>query len=322
MTIATKKIADSVILATLLVLLALPSCSWAQNTTEKAPETRTEALPMTEELPMSSEATDMADEALVAESEKQADKRRETILAEATEALKQTEQALKALEEERIEDALSALAVTTGKLELIVAREPDLALAPTDVSVTYRDILASNDDIERVIDSAEAALDDGRVQDARRLLNGMGSEIVTTVTELPLVTYAAAIKKIAPLIDAGEIKQAKQDLETVLQTVVLTDYVTPLPYVRAEQLLKRAEELAEMSDRSEKQNDELASQLAEVRKNLELGELLGYGNTDSYESLHDELDQIEEKTSDGKQGKGIFDKLRSTMSELWTSVTS
>ena len=221
-------------------------------------------------------------------------------MAEATEALKQTEQALKALEEERIENALSALAVTTGKLELIVAREPDLALAPTDVSVTYHDILASNDDIERLIDSAEDALDDGRVQDARRLLNDMGSEIVTTVTELPLETYAAAIKKIAPMIDVGEIKQAKQDLETVLQTVVLTDYVTPLPYVRAEQWLKSAEELAEMSERSEKQNEELASLLVEVRKNMELGELLGYGNSDSYASLHDELDQIEEKTSEGK----------------------
>ncbi len=212
--------------------------------------------------------------------------------------------------------------IATGKLDLLIAREPDLALTPTDVAVTYRDIVASKDDIKTVIYAAEDALDDGRVQDARQLLTGMGSEIVTTVTELPLVAYTAAIKEIAPLIDAGEFEQAKLELEAVLKTVVLTDYVTPLPYLRAEELLKQAEELAEVSDRSEEQNEELAGKLAEVRKNLELGEILGYGSSDSYESLRTDLDQIEEKTSDGKHGKGIFDKMRDTMSELWTSVTS
>lgn len=188
------------------------------------------------------------------------------------------------LEEKRTDDALEALSIATGKLDLLIAREPDLALAPTDVAVTYRDIVASNDDIKTVIDAAEDALDDGRVQDARQLLTGMGSEIVITVTELPLVAYTAAIKEIAPLIDAGEFDQTKLELEAILKTVVLTDYVTPLPYLRAEELLKQAEELAELSGRSEEQN--------------------------------------EEKTSDGKHGKGIFDKMRDTMSELWTSVTS
>ena len=316
MTILTRNFAHSMTLAVIIALLTLPSCSWAEKATELTPKTKAE------ELSISSEASNEVDEALVEESEKNADKRRESILAEATQALEQTEQALKALEEKRTDDALEALAIATGKLDLLIAREPDLALAPTDVSVTYRDIVASNDDIETMIEAAEDALDDGRVQDARQLLTGMGSEIVTTVTELPLVAYTAAIKEIAPLIDAGEFDQAKLDLESVLKTVVLTDYVTPLPYLRAEELLKQAEELTELSDRSEEQNDELTGLLAEVRKNLELGEMLGYGSGNNYESLRTELDQIEEKTSDGKHGKGIFDKMSDTMSELWTSITS
>ena len=316
MSIPIPKISHSLMLATVLALLALPSCSWAEKANEPAP------VKTSEELPMGSEATNEADEALVAESENDADKRRESILTEATEALKQTKEALNALEEKRTEDALEALAVTTGKLELIVAREPDLALAPTDVAVTYREILASNDSVEKVIESALHALDDGRVQDARYLLDDMGSEIVTTVTELPLVTYAAAIKEIAPLIDAGEIERAKQELEAVLQTVVLTDYVTPLPYLRAEQLLDSAQVLAKNSDRSEEQNEELSSQLAQVRENLKLGEILGYGRRDNYAPLYTELDQIEEKTRDGKHGKGVFDIVRSTMSNWWDLIAS
>ena len=316
MTILTRNFSHSITLAVVIALLTLPSCSWAENATELTPETKTV------ELSISSEASNEVDEALVAESEKDADNRREAILAEATQALEQTEQALKALEEKRTDDALEALATATGKLDLLIAREPDLALAPTDVSVTYRDILASNDDIETMIEAAEDALDDGRVQDARQLLTGMGSEIVTTVTELPLVAYTATIKEIAPLIDAEEFETAKLELESVLKTVVLTDYVTPLPYLRAEELLTQAEELAELSDRTKEKNQELNGLLAEVRKNLELGEMLGYGNGESYQSLRLELDQIEEKTSDGKHGKGIFDKMNDKMSELWTSITS
>ena len=86
MTTAINHIADSVILATLLALFALPSCSWAQNANQQALEANTDTLSMTKEPTISADATDMADNALMAESKKQAEQRREIIFAEATEA--------------------------------------------------------------------------------------------------------------------------------------------------------------------------------------------------------------------------------------------
>ncbi|MGL1204106.1 YfdX family protein, partial [Vibrio parahaemolyticus] len=46
-------------------------------------------------------------------------------------AVSETGNALKALDEGKKDDALADLEKTTGKLELILARDPQLTLAPT-----------------------------------------------------------------------------------------------------------------------------------------------------------------------------------------------
>lgn len=261
--------------------------------------------------------SDVQDEAQALTSD-----RRERILQEAIDALSGTKDALKALEEERIDDALDALATTTGRLELIIARDPELMLAPTDVAVVERDILGSQDAIRRAIQRAEEAIEDGQVQEARRILDGLGSEIVLSVTSLPLATYPDAIKAIAPLIDDGKIEEAKQGLQAALNTLVVTDHVLPLPVLRAGALLDRAEELAEQEDRSDEENEELANSLSAARNQLEMAELLGYGETTDYEELYAQIDRIEERTEGGRSGTGFFTNIRRSMSDLWDSIAS
>ena len=267
------------------------------------------------------EATESVQADVQTETDKATAERRQKIIQEAIDALAQTNEALTALEEERIDDALDALAVTTGKLELIVARDPELALAPTDVSVIQHDLYATTEAVEKAIDEAENALKDGDVQEARRLLDILGSEMVIRVTNLPLATYPDAIKAIAPLIDDGEVEEAKRSLLAALNTLVVTEHVVPLPVLRSEALLERAEELAEKSDRSEAENEELTNKLAAARNQLEMAQLLGYGEQDDYESLYTQLDDIEKKTEDGKSGKGFFDKMKDSMANLWSSIT-
>ena len=81
-----------------------------------------------------------ADEKQKVEETKQdqtAEKRKE-MMEEARSAIRETENALKALDEKKNKDALAALERTAGKLTIILAREPELALAPSDVNeVTY-----------------------------------------------------------------------------------------------------------------------------------------------------------------------------------------
>lgn len=264
------------------------------------------------------EATESVESEVRSETDKATAERRQKILQEAVDALAKTKEALTALEEERIDDALDALAVTTGKLELIVARDPELALAPTDVAIITHDMYGTPEAIKTAIKGAEKALDDGQVQRARRILDGLGSEMIISVSNLPLATYPKAIKAITPLIDDGKIDEAKNSLQAALNTLVVTDHVVPLPALRAEALLERTEELAEKSDRSDEENEELSNMLAAARDQVKMAELLGYGEKTDYKRLYAQLDDIDKKTRDGKSGKGIFDKLKNSMANLWS----
>lgn len=244
--------------------------------------------------------------------------KRKKLLADATTTLKETEKALEALDAGKTEEALEALALVTGKLELIVARDPKLALAPVDVDVTMYDLLASPDTIKVVIEEAEDFIKDGKIQQARPLVANLASEMVVRTTNIPLATYPVAIKAITPLIDAGKLDEAKAELQAALNTlVVTTDDVIPLPKLRAEHVLKNAEKLAENKERADKDNETLAGLLKEARNQLKIAQLLGYGDKKTYKPLYEQLDLIEEKTADGKGGKGWFDNIKKQLSEIF-----
>ena len=256
------------------------------------------------------------------ETEKQASERRKKIMQEAVDALARTKDALAALEEERVDDALDALALTTGKLELIVVREPSLALAPTDVTITTHDLYGSTAAIKAAIKRAEDALEDGRLQEARHILDGLGSEMIITVANLPLATYPDAIKAITPMIDEGNIEEAKASLQTALNTLVLTDQVVPLPVLRFEALLQQAEELAVNDERTEAEDEQLVSSLEDARAQLEMAQLLGYGDKGDYRPIYKQLEQIEKEALDGDTDEGVFAKLRDSISDLLSSTSS
>ncbi|AOH37106.2 hypothetical protein BGP89_12735 [Luteimonas sp. JM171] len=96
----------------------------------------------------------------------------------------------------------------------------------------------------------------------------------------------------------------------------MTTDVIPLPVLRAEILLRNAEALAENKERTDKDNKTLANQLAEARNQLKMAELLGYGNKKAFKPMYEQIDQIEEKTADGKSGKSWFDKIKQQLSDL------
>lgn len=68
-----------------------------------------------------------------AKASDQAAEKRKKIMADAVTAVNETKKALKLLDEKKTDEALAALERATGKLELILARDPELALAPVDV---------------------------------------------------------------------------------------------------------------------------------------------------------------------------------------------
>ena len=244
--------------------------------------------------------------------------KRQKLIADATAALAETHKALKALENKKNDAALKALEEVTGKLDLIVARDPKLAQAPVETEVVTYDLLTDLDTIKKIIKDAKAYLNDGEIQKARPLVANLASEIQYRTLHIPLATYPTAIKAIAPLIDAGKIDEAKAGLQAVLNTlVVTTDEVIPLPKLRAEHLLKEAQDLAEKKDRSKEENDKLAKHLQAAREQLQMAELLGYGKKKDYNSMYEQIREIEEKSAGGKSGLGWFDKVKQQLADLF-----
>lgn len=213
---------------------------------------------------------------------------------------------------------MKALTEVTGKLDLIVARDPTLALTPVDMEVVTYDPLTNLDTIREVIQQAKVYLDDGKIQKARPLIARLASEIQFRTYHIPLATYPAAIKAIVPLIDAGKIEEAKAALQAALNTlVVTTDDVIPLPKVRAEHMLEQAKDLAEKKDRNTEEEKKLGNNLRAARDQLQLAELLGYGKQKDYKPMYEQISEIEKKSAGGKSGTGWFDTLRQNLSDLF-----
>lgn len=242
--------------------------------------------------------------------------KKQELLKEALQSLYKTNLALTYLNENKVKEATDTLANVIGKLDLIIARDSSLKLLPVAVTQKEFDVITTKETVKSILFDANKALKDGEVQKARHLLKNLASEIVITTTSIPLLTYPANIKKIAPLLDQGKIEEAKVLLETTLDSLVVTEQIIPLQILKATLLLEEADYLTSNEKRDEKENEKLSYLLEEASYQLEMAELFGYGSQKDYKSIYDHLEAIKEKTFEGKSGKGWYDKLKEKITHL------
>lgn len=239
--------------------------------------------------------------------------KRATLLTDAQSALEETRKALAALDRGDKKAALAALANASGKLELVVSRDSRLALAPVSVDTVVYDLYATPDAIKTVVKQVRGELSDDRVQQARRELQYLASEADVNVTELPLASYPAAIKAVAPLIDQGRLDEAKAAIATALSSLVIDTLVIPLPRVRAEALLGAAQQLTSKSSRTQAEQDRALALLAAARNEVQLAEALGYGTKADYKPLYSQMDDLQKAAKGGNAGTGLFDRVRESL---------
>ncbi|CUI01784.1 YfdX family protein [Leisingera aquaemixtae] len=253
------------------------------------------------------------------EANAQVDEKRNALIADATEALEKTEEALTALDEGDTQAAIDALALATGKLETVVAREPDLALAPVSVRLIQRDLMGDVEAVESARETIEELVDDGRLQQARPLMRDFASEIIVETTNLPLATYPDALVTAAAQIDDGEFDVARQTLATALSTVVVTEDTISLPILRAERFIDEAEtalggQSAEEETSAGEDDEALTLTPSEyvqaAREQLDLAEALGYGTEDDFAELHADLERLDEQIEAEEDTGGILDTIR------------
>jgi YfdX protein len=250
------------------------------------------------------------------QTQEQTAEKRKTLMADATSAIGETQTALKQLDDGKKKEALAALERATGKLDIILARDPSLTLAPAGVSVVTVDLQGGIEAVKQLRKQAVDLMDQGRVQEARHLVKNLASETVVTVANIPLATYPIAIKDAVKLIDDNKVDEAKRVLQTALNTQVLTETIIPLPVVSAQEALKQAETLAEKKNRTKEDNSALKASLDKARGQVELAQALGYGTKRDFDKMYQQLTEVEEKTADNKFGTGFFAKIKASIADF------
>ncbi|WP_052166377.1 YfdX family protein [Methylobacter tundripaludum] len=242
--------------------------------------------------------------------------KRQQLVTEAAEAVSGTQKAVEALEKNDPKTALSILQTVSGKLDIILAKAPSLALIPADIETDYFNFTGDSKAIKQELKKADDLLDSGKIQDARQILSGLASELSITVTNIPIGSFPVAIKEAVALIDAGKTEEAANTLNEVLGMLVKTTETIPLPILSAEALLNEASAMENKKDLSkEKSKEEIMKLTSEATNELQRAELLGYGTSSDYKTLYASIDDIK-KTLHSDKSQTTWERVKQTLSEL------
>jgi len=240
-------------------------------------------------------------------------------VAEASEALAQVYVALDALEAKDTKGALAALEKSTGKLNILLARKPDLALVPIDVSVKTIDLVADLETIRNIKRAAIQALKEDHFQVLRDELAKLASELQITKVELPLATFPEAMKSAAALIDKGKTDEAKVVLYTALNTLVISEERIPLPILRAQALIAQAI----TDDASKDKKKKVLALLDNAEYQLIMAEELGYGNRDrEYGELNKTIKELKKSVKDDGDSQALFEKFKTKLADFKKRIAS
>jgi hypothetical protein len=244
------------------------------------------------------------------EAEQKAEK---TLDQEAIAAIGETTNAIKSIADNKTDEALAAIERATGKINILLARNPATALLP--VSVRVEIIEAAPLDLEAikvVAKEAERAVDDKAYPAARVLLDSLTSEIRVRTTNLPLASYPAALKEAARLLDEKKSKEANSVLLAELNTLAIVDTVAPLPLVLAQTAINEAQALRE------KDKEAAQKQLAAARNELERARALGYAGKDgTYAALNKDIKDLEKQLKSNEDTGSLFASLKDKVSALF-----
>ncbi|MGB5820834.1 MAG: YfdX family protein [Saonia sp.] len=238
------------------------------------------------------------------------------LVIDAAAVIEETKAAMKAIADSSYVDAKKHIETGIGKAEAIVALNPELAFAPLDVSIGMNDVVGDVQTIGLITEKAEDALDDGKVQIARELLQGLQSELNIREYKLPIATYPAALKQALVLAKEEKYTEAVVFLNSALNTIVVEEKTVPLPLLRAERMLQEIESLVQ-EDNFKKEDVQTLLDNADYQINF--AEALGYGKKDKeFKELHEAIEELEEQMLDdtNTDEQGLVKKLRSKLKKF------
>ncbi|WP_187647664.1 YfdX family protein [Nitrosophilus labii] len=263
---------------------------------------------------LASEASKAASNQAVSKAKLEAKKQQNEvkIIKEAVEAVSLTQEALKALEKGKRDEAIKELENAIGKLEVVLAAPNAPVLIPIDSSVEVVEFPGSVKDIEIALITVKALLKENKIQEARRVLNRLRSEIVLKTINLPLASYPAALKLAAKFLHENRVDEANNVLNQALLTFVEVDIITPIPLLKAQFLVEEAKKIAK------KDKKKALEYLKEAKYSLKKAEALGYTSESdtTYKTLEEAIEKIEKEVKDKNEAEKLFEDLIEKLKEF------
>ena len=234
------------------------------------------------------------------------------ITKEAVDSITLIKNVIELLDKKEKDKAIEEVAKAVGKIEILIVKDPSLQLVPIDVKENIIEFPSKLEDIETIKSKVILLIKSNEVQKARDIMLNLASELDIYITALPIGTYPVALKAIVPLIKQEKFEEAKKLLIEVINTLVVEKIVIPLPLLRAEQTIIKANELA---NKEESKKEELEELLAYAKSQLKLAEALGYGKIEvDYKDLYREIEKLEKVFKKNGSTKDIFSTLKEKLS--------
>lgn len=221
-------------------------------------------------------------------------------------AIASTRKAIDAINSQQNDQAIKAIEDATGKINILIARNPSNALIPVRIDVRIIDTAPEDlGKIKEIATAASWAVEAKTFPAARVLLDQLVSEIRVRTYNLPIATYPVALQEAARLLDQKKASDAATVLQTALDTLVAVDNVTPIPMVVAREAVNQAQA-------QEKKDKNAAQNLLKVAKNeLDRARELGYAGKDQeYASLNNEISNLQKQLASNGDTNSIYATLK------------
>jgi urease gamma subunit len=212
---------------------------------------------------------------------------------EALAAVTGAQNALMALKNNDSKRALALLKDATKHLDVLLAKKPQSNLMPAIIDADIYDFDSDTKQVEKLTNTANQLLAEHRVQTARQLLDQLVSEIHVTTISVPLGSFSMGVKDATYLASSGNVDKAEDVLYEVLNRLVKTTEIMPIPILRAADLLIEARKLEQTSDKDqEASSTQVVMMLNAAKEKLNFSEMLGYGSKVDYTEVYDAIDEM------------------------------
>jgi hypothetical protein len=215
------------------------------------------------------------------------------IKLEALAAVTGAQNALIALKNNDSKRALALLKDATKHLDVLLAKNPQSNLMPAIIDADIYDFDSDTKQVEKLTNTANQLLAEHRVQAARQLLDQLVSEIHVTTISVPLGSFSMGVKDATYLANSGNVDKAEDVLYEVLNRLVKTIEITPIPILRAQDILAEATQLEHTGDHPmDAYGTQILTLYDAASEKLKFAEMLGYGIKLDYTEDSDAIDNM------------------------------